>query len=426
MALNELSMGIPGGAKRGKPAAQAAGMRPRGGAERPGGMPHEHATAGVARAAQAACITLATESAACATGAGVPACREAGAARAAEGRAPVGPETEADGAARGPRRAVGRISNAAQPKDAGEKSDSNAQGLLASADPATVPWAVGVQPSDTGAAPCEVITRAVPILDNGNRIQSALTPLTFAEVYTNCRMKIDPRTGEAVEIVLASRPIFKAEDVEAREKTERETGKESDPEALQKAARRAKARLYDLCRFNDFDTFITLTLDDQKVNGFDYKAAVKKLGEWCGNRVQRRGLRYVIVPEKHPTSGRIHFHGLINSDAVKLEDSGHVDKRGRTVYNITDWGYGFTTAVLLDGTYEAVCRYVAKYMTKQENAEARGTLTGRYYYHGGALLEPKYIYFNALSDDDLGEEVKAISIEGTSLTLRYFNPKGGT
>jgi len=251
---------------------------------------------------------------------------------------------------------------------------------------------------------------------------SDLLRISEAEVFTNARMKLDPQTGECISICVASRPIFKADDfLEAREKQGKGPSL-GETDGKLRAARRAKSRLYDLCRFNTFTHFITLTLDDSKVDGYDYKAAVRKLCEWCDNRVRRKGFKYVIVPEKHPTSGRIHFHGLVDGTWLKMVNSGHRDGAGRTIYNITDWGYGFTTAVKLDGTYEAVCHYIAKYMTKSEVQMAQGTLAGRYYYHSHNLEEPRYIYFNALSTDELGEEVKVIQIDGAGLTLRYFNP----
>lgn len=270
----------------------------------------------------------------------------------------------------------------------------------------------------------------VPILDNGHSIPSpALLPFVLpgrksaAEVYTTCRGKIDPRTGEVVEYVLASRPLFRPDDgLEPLSPKERSEPISGDSDGKLRAARRAKARLYDLCLYNDFDCFITLTLDDDKVDGYDYKAAVRRLCQWCDNRVRRRGLRYVIVPEEHPSSGRIHFHGLINSSAVQLIDSGHRDGKGRPIYNVPDWGYGFTTAELLDGTYEAVCGYIAKYMTKAECEMARGTLTGRYYYHSHNLREPNYIYFSPPDTAALGHETKVVEIEGAGLTLRYFRP----
>lgn len=268
----------------------------------------------------------------------------------------------------------------------------------------------------------------VPILDNRHCIPSKSLFLAVpgrksaSEVYTNARAKIDLRTGEIIQYVVASRPIFKADPDIETDKPERSVGTAADTDGKLRAARRAKARLYDLCLLNDFDCFITLTLDDNVVDGYDYKKAVRKLCQWCDNRVRRKGLKYVIVPEKHPSSGRIHFHGLINSAAVKLSDSGHRDGKGRVIYNVIDWGYGFTTAEMLDGTYEAVCMYIAKYMTKAEAEMARGTLAGRYYYHSHNLLEPGYIYFNTSSSDDLGVEEKVVEIDGAGLSLRYIKP----
>lgn len=277
------------------------------------------------------------------------------------------------------------------------------------------------------------------ILDNGHRIPSLLSfgpsflpgRKAASEVYSTCRGKIDPRTGEVIEYVLASRPLFRPSDdgLEPAEihTVERSEVSAGDTDGKLRAARRAKARLYDLCRYNSFEHFLTLTLDDTKVDGYDYKAAVRRLQQWCDNRVRRHGMAYVIVPELHPSSGRIHFHGLLKGGDLKLVDSGHKDKRGRVIYNCPSWGYGFTTVERLDGSYEAVCHYVAKYMTKAECEMARGTIAGRYYYHGGELIMPSYVYLDPASSDlpFLGRETHVVELPGAGLTLRYFKPGGG-
>ena len=78
---------------------------------------------------------------------------------------------------------------------------------------------------------------------------------------------------------------------------------------MQRAARRARAALRDLALCNDFDCFVTLTLDGAQVNRYDPKQVIQKLNRWADNKVRRDGLRYVLVPELHK-DGAIHFHGF--------------------------------------------------------------------------------------------------------------------
>lgn len=103
--------------------------------------------------------------------------------------------------------------------------------------------------------------------------------------------------------------------------------------------------------------------------------------------VQRKDLKYLLVPELHK-SGRIHFHALMCGN-LTLVESGHYDKALRTIYNVIDWKYGFTTAVKIDGCYEAMCKYITKYITKDLKK-----ITGNFYYSGGhgLIRLPDIIY----------------------------------
>ena len=160
---------------------------------------------------------------------------------------------------------------------------------------------------------------------------------------------------------------------------------QSDPESAQKGARRARKQLFLCAACNpDLDTFITFTQSPEKVSDrYDYKEAVHRLGVWLDNRVRRKGLKYIFVPELHQ-DGAIHWHGLVNRTAVKLVDSGHRDRKGRTIFNVEDWTFGFSTATMVS-EHMAACRYVTKYITK---GMAAGTIGGRYWLHGGRLDKP--------------------------------------
>lgn len=266
--------------------------------------------------------------------------------------------------------------------------------------------------------PLEAPGDSGPLLDKGHSISSsrALKPLSFHEVYSDGCIKINPRTGEIVEAVLASRPIFKVDKyAEPRERIERASPQEGEAGAghgEDRAAARARRKVFELADCNPFDLFFTLTLSPEKIDRYDYKGAVEKLRVYLSNRVQRHGLFYVAVPEFH-SDGAIHFHGLCNSSAVGLTDSGRRWK-GRTVYNM-DWKIGFSTAVKLEGDYSAVCKYICKYVTK---AAAGGTIGGRYYFHGGALKTYHCKYFKGAGAPLTG---RAFRVEDAHLVLLYVD-----
>ena len=209
----------------------------------------------------------------------------------------------------------------------------------------------------------------------------------YAKIYTySCGIQ---------DIVASSEPDFGAKgweksgaDAKRCSNEHKRERKSADPkgEDLERSMRRARGKLRRLALANDFRWFVTLTFNPEKVDSFDAAAVVKKLNAWCSNMVQRKGLRYILIPELHPTSGRIHFHGFF-SDCVDAVDSGHTDKQGHKIYNLPQWTLGFTTAIELYDDYSRAVGYVSKYIGKQD-----GKITGRWYYSGGDLREPEVTY----------------------------------
>lgn len=195
-------------------------------------------------------------------------------------------------------------------------------------------------------------------------------------------------------------------------------------ENTERAVRRAKTAVYDLACCNEFKYFVTLTLNGEHFARDDLNTAKEKLLTWLKNRTYRKGLKYIAVAEYHKKNNAVHFH-LLTNEAIELVDSGTVlvpthkkpikittaDKRQiplenrRTVYNVSDWKYGFSTAISLVGEVRAVAGYVCKYITK--DCKKNG---GRYYYSGGALARPTYEYFN--TDFESFNSEREFSIDG--------------
>lgn len=133
---------------------------------------------------------------------------------------------------------------------------------------------------------------------------------------------------------------------------------EEDYEAI--SIRRAKTNLIDLTLCNNFDLFTTFTFAKDRQNVDDKK---RKMGYWLNNqRILHGKFKYLIVPEFHKDKKSLHFHGLFSGYNGTLIDSSKT-KNGRTIYNITSYRAGFTTAVKIDDR-EKVAGYVAKYITK--------------------------------------------------------------
>lgn len=158
--------------------------------------------------------------------------------------------------------------------------------------------------------------------------------------------------------------------------------------------KRAKDKIQDIVLCNDFDYFVTLTFNPEKVDSFNVEAVKTAIKNWLNNGVKRRNFKYIAIPEFHK-SGRIHLHGLMSGD-LKLSDSGRTHN-GRTVYHITDWKekFGFCTAVKIDGNINSLSYYITKYITKGNDK-----IFGRFYWSSKNLTrEPEIAYGMA----DFGE-----------------------
>ena len=170
-----------------------------------------------------------------------------------------------------------------------------------------------------------------------------------------------------------------------------------EQENRDRARRRARAAVRDLALSNRFDWFVTLTLDGSKIDRYDPAAIVRKVGQWLSNAVRRRGLKYVLVPEYHK-DGAIHFHGFMSGDLGAVP-SGHKDRGGHEVFNLSAWPFGFSTAIRPYGDHAAAVAYCCKYISKQDDK-----IGGRWYYSGGDLARPKVTYLDVDTADldDLG------------------------
>jgi hypothetical protein len=232
----------------------------------------------------------------------------------------------------------------------------------------------------------------------------------FAKVYTY--------PGGIRDFVASSSPDFVEPGYELSKdlpKVKNGSRKTLDPkgEDLERSMRRARACVRRLALANEFRWFVTLTLDQSKIDRYDPAVIVRKLNQWCSNQVKRKGLKYILVPERHK-DGAIHFHGLF-SDSLEFVDSGVKDGQGHAIYNLPGWTLGFTAAIELYGDYAGAVAYVCKYIGKQGEKPA-----GRWYYSGGDLSKPEVSYAEISPDElmrEYGDKAFSIFVPGRKIAV---------
>ncbi len=180
---------------------------------------------------------------------------------------------------------------------------------------------------------------------------------------------------------------------------------------------RTKKAIYDYAYANDWTLFVTLTFDDNILldkygkSAADYDTCVKCLHIFFTVlKRQCAEVQYLGVPELHhyyydsdnnvvvfngeklnneiyyyllnkpnrtvqeqdiinkiltgEYKRRFHFHFLFNNYPKRfLIDSQHRDKKGRIIYNLTNYKLGYTTATMIESV-EASQHYITKYISK--------------------------------------------------------------
>lgn len=199
---------------------------------------------------------------------------------------------------------------------------------------------------------------------------------------------------------LHSRPVGTYEAEKLRKLAEKELLDICKDETRKDNLKRAKDKVFEIASANGWDWMITLTLDKEKIDRYDKDEVQNLVAKWLDNQVQRRGFKYLLVPEYHE-DGAIHFHGLCN-DVLTFTFSGNykikgskkpvklstlkkygykpTDENVQEVFNIKEFPYGFTTALKLDGNIMAVSLYMTKYITKDLQK-----IFGSYYMAGGKI-----------------------------------------
>jgi hypothetical protein len=223
------------------------------------------------------------------------------------------------------------------------------------------------------------------------------------------------------DLICSSSPDFRQPGWEAADDWEPKTRKsrrldqdEAKAEDRERSMRRARAKVRKIALANPFKWFVTLTLSPEQIDRYDDGEVIKRLSQWCSNQVKRRGLAYVLVPERHK-DGAIHFHGFFNN-ALDAVASGHYDEAGHMIYNLPQWTLGFTAAIEIYGDYPAAVAYVCKYIGKQGDKPG-----GRWYYSGGALATPEVAYVDTINIETMkaafGDKVWTTYVPGRLLGI---------
>lgn len=149
--------------------------------------------------------------------------------------------------------------------------------------------------------------------------------------------------------------------LEVEEKRRRKKGEYVNTEKLEESIIRTRSRIYELAMCNDWEFFVTLTLDKRKYDRMDLKRYRVDLAQFIRNynRKHKINIKYLLIPEEHKDRAW-HMHGLLMGlprAHLKENENGYLDwfaYRDR---------FGYISIDEIRNK-EATSRYITKYITK--------------------------------------------------------------
>ena len=165
-------------------------------------------------------------------------------------------------------------------------------------------------------------------------------------------------------------------EVEDKNKCDRNVNEEK----LSNNISRAKSKILEYALCNDFEYFVTLTLNKNKIDRSNIDNFIKKLSRYIRYIRESTGekIEYVLIPEKHKDGKNWHIHGLMKGlkDLRKYDISENIPKKMKDKIikyrendlHLYEWeGYskrfGFNCIEPIRNK-EACSRYITKYISK--------------------------------------------------------------
>jgi hypothetical protein len=186
---------------------------------------------------------------------------------------------------------------------------------------------------------------------------------------------------------------------------------------------------------NDWQYFITITLDDKKVDSDNYDYVLRRLLKDFENirRYYDKDFKYLLVPELSPKNNRLHFHGLVRfgktSDQLKFDGEIKylgVNKRYKNRFYRFERFFKKYGASRLDEIVRdspAIVYYIAAYLGKSNRKIDNRTIDKigtRYYYSSKGLKKAAKITLNKQQEDSIIAGVRYMPATYSNEFLQKF------
>ena len=206
---------------------------------------------------------------------------------------------------------------------------------------------------------------------------------------------------------------------------------------LEASISRTRAAIFELALCNEWEWFVTLTLNPEYHDRQDLNSYKKKLSTWLKNynRLHKTNIKYLLIPEQHADGKSWHMHGLMMglpekhlhefTEQEKLPIKILIEiKRGHKVYNWEAYQKAFGYISISKTRHlESVSKYITKYITK-DISQTRIKRNDHLYYCSQGLKRSELIYTGQLTkeieEDYSNEYVKIKTVKDFDEAIQYF------
>lgn len=226
------------------------------------------------------------------------------------------------------------------------------------------------------------------------------------------------------------------DDIDSKRGTEKKITTENVGK-LEASISRTRSTIFELSMCNEWEYFVTLTLNPEYHDRQDLNNYKKKLSTWIKNynRIHKTNIKYLLIPEQHADGKSWHMHGLImglpEKHLHKFTEQERLPikilielKRGHQVYTWEAYAKTFGYISISKTRHiESVSKYITKYITK-DLAKTRIGLNDHLYYCSQGLKRAELIYTGQLTkelDEDYSNEyVKIKTLQSFDEAIQYF------
>lgn len=184
---------------------------------------------------------------------------------------------------------------------------------------------------------------------------------------------------------------------------------------------RAKAKIYEYGMCNDWDFFVTLTINRDKHDRYDLPSYYKKFSQFLRDYCKQHNIniKYLFIPEKHK-DGAWHMHGFIYGLPESHLEVNH--------YGYFEWKaytnrFGYISMDKLRDKSKA-SSYIIKYVSK-DLANCVDSLNAKMYYCSKGLKKAEIIKKGSISTnihpDYSNDYVEIKNIHSFDEAMSYFD-----